>query len=78
LRQGGALTGVFGPVVGVGPGAGMSLMLVFAGILAALAALAAYLYRPLRTVETTIPDHDAAPVGVAPAAQTLTDAGGSA
>ena len=75
LRPGGALTGVFGPIVGVGPGAGMSLMLVFAGILAAVAALAAYLYRPLRTVEATIPDHDAAPVKVTPVAQTLTAGG---
>lgn len=66
LREGGALTGVFGPLVGTGPGAGMALMLVLGGLLAMLAALAGYLYRPLRTVEATIPDHDAA---VQPAAR---------
>ncbi|MCX6100512.1 MAG: hypothetical protein NTV92_03665, partial [Candidatus Bipolaricaulota bacterium] len=31
MRQGGALAGVFGPLVGTGPGAGMALMLVFGG-----------------------------------------------
>jgi hypothetical protein len=65
MRAGGALARVFGPLVGTGPGAGMALMLIFGGIFAAVAALAGYLYRPLRTVEATIPDHDATP---APAA----------
>jgi len=65
MRAGGSLAGVFGPLVGTGPGAGMALMLVFGGFFAAIAALAGYLYRPLRTVEATIPDHDATP---APAA----------
>jgi hypothetical protein len=60
MRAGGALAGIFGPVVGTGPGAGMALMLVFGGIFAAMAALAAYAYRPLRTVEATLPDHDEA------------------
>ncbi len=58
MRQGGALAGVFGPLVGTGPGAGMALMLVFGGLLAMVAAFAAYAYRPLRTVEATLPDHD--------------------
>jgi MFS family permease len=65
MRADGALARVFGPLVGTGPGAGMALMLVFGGIFAALAALAGYLYRPLRTVEATIPDHDATPVPAA-------------
>jgi hypothetical protein len=33
-------------------------MLVFGGVLAMVAALAGYAYRPLRTVEATLPDHD--------------------
>jgi hypothetical protein len=41
-------------------------MLVFAGILAMVAALAGYAYRPLRTVEATLPDHDAEAPGAAP------------
>jgi hypothetical protein len=36
----------------------MALMLVFAGLLAAVAALIGYSYRPLRSVETALPDHD--------------------
>ncbi|MEW5825920.1 MAG: MFS transporter [Candidatus Bipolaricaulota bacterium] len=63
MRAGGALAGVFGPLVGTGPGAGMALMLVFGGVLSMVAALSGYAYRPVRSVETALPDHDqAAPV----------------
>jgi hypothetical protein len=65
MREGGALAKVFGPIVGTGPGAGMALMLVFGGLLAMVAAFAAYAYRPLRTVEATLPDHDEAAVDTA-------------
>ncbi len=58
MRPGGALAKVFGPIVGTGPGTGMALMLVLGGIFAAAAALSAYAYRPLRTVESALPDHD--------------------
>ncbi len=61
MRDGGALTSALGPVLGTGPGAGMALMLVLGGLLGAGAALAGLLYRPLRTVEATIPDHDTVP-----------------
>ncbi|MDD5264111.1 MAG: MFS transporter [Candidatus Bipolaricaulis sp.] len=68
MRAGGALAGTFGPLVGTGPGAGMALMLVFGGLLAAIAATVGYIYRPLRVVETALPDHDAAePAAVASA-----------
>jgi len=66
MQSGGALARVFAPLVGTGPGAGMALMLVFAGILAMVAALAGYAYRPLRSVEATLPDHDAEVAGAAP------------
>lgn len=61
MRSGGALAKVFGPLVGTGPGTGMALMLVFGGFFAAVAAFGAYAYRPLRTVESTLPDHDETP-----------------
>ncbi|HEX7021813.1 MAG TPA: hypothetical protein VF171_03080, partial [Trueperaceae bacterium] len=58
MRPGGALAGVFGPLVGTGPGAGMALMIVLAGTASLLVALAGYGLRPVREVETLIPDYD--------------------
>jgi MFS transporter, DHA3 family, macrolide efflux protein len=57
LQPGGALADVFGPVVGVGPGAGMSLMLVVVGIIAGGLGLTGYLRPLVREVETRLPDH---------------------
>jgi len=67
MRAGGRLAAVFAPLVGTGPGAGMALMLVFAGLLSMVASLAAHAYRPLRSLETTIPDHDQPVTPAAPA-----------
>lgn len=47
------------PLVGTGPGAGMGLMFVLFGILGALATVAAWFYRPVREIETILPDCDA-------------------
>ena len=58
MRAGGVLARIFGPLVGTGPGAGMALMMVFGGLFAMVSAVVAYAYRPLRTVEATLPDHD--------------------
>jgi MFS transporter, DHA3 family, macrolide efflux protein len=67
LQPGGALADVFGPLVGVGPGAGMSLMLVVVGIIAGGLGLTGYLRPLVREVETRLPDHAlAAPPPVAP------------
>jgi DHA3 family macrolide efflux protein-like MFS transporter len=49
------------PLVGSGPGAGMGLMFVLAGLVGAAAAVGGWLYRPVREVETLLPD--AEPVG---------------
>jgi MFS transporter, DHA3 family, macrolide efflux protein len=57
LQPGGALADVFGPLVGVGPGAGMSLMLVVVGIIAGGLGLTGYLRPLVREVETRLPDH---------------------
>ena len=48
-------------VVGSGRGAGMGLMFVLFGILGGLATIAAYRFRPIREIETILPDHDEAP-----------------
>ncbi len=59
MRGGGALAGTFGWLVGTGPGAGMALMFVIAGITGALISLGAYLFPAIRNVEDLMPDHDA-------------------
>jgi len=56
LRPHGSLASLFGPLVGVGPGAGMSLMLLLAGLAGCAIAVAALLDRPLRRVESDLPD----------------------
>ncbi len=46
------------PLVGTGPGAGMGLMFVLFGALCVAVTTAGYLYRPIREVETLVPDWD--------------------
>ena len=58
MMPGGALTTVFGGLVGVGPGAGMGLMFVLGGGMASLIAILAYTIPTLREVELRLPDHD--------------------
>jgi MFS transporter, DHA3 family, macrolide efflux protein len=48
-----------GWLVGVGPGAGMGLMIIITGLLAAMVGLAGYIFRPIRDAEDLLPDHDA-------------------
>jgi DHA3 family macrolide efflux protein-like MFS transporter len=62
MMPGGSLVGAFGWLVGVGPGAGMALMIVLAGILGGLVPLLGYAFRSVRDVESTLPDHDAVPL----------------
>jgi len=45
-------------LVGSGPGAGMGLMFVFFGLLGTLAVMAGFGYRPVREIETILPDYD--------------------
>jgi len=60
MAPGGTLAPIFGPLVGTGPGAGMGLIFVFAGILGVLVALTGYVVPLVRQVETRLPDYDAA------------------
>jgi DHA3 family macrolide efflux protein-like MFS transporter len=59
MMPGGPLAEAFGWLVGLGPGAGMALMCVFAGLLAILVPLLGYAIPLVRDVEHLIPDHDA-------------------
>jgi MFS transporter, DHA3 family, macrolide efflux protein len=57
MAPGGALAGTFGPLVGVGPGAGMALMLVAAGLASGALGLSGYARPLVRDVEVNLPDH---------------------
>ena len=57
MRTGGTLTGAFGWLVGTGPGAGVGLMFVFCGILAALVGLGGYTVPAIRRAEDILPDY---------------------
>ncbi|MDP2901384.1 MAG: MFS transporter [Candidatus Bathyarchaeota archaeon] len=59
MMPGGALSGTFGWLVGVGPGAGIGLLFVLLGIVATLIALSGYAFKTIRDVEKDVPDHDA-------------------
>jgi hypothetical protein len=52
------LATVFGPLVGGGPGAGMAVMFLGTWLLGTLISLAGYLWRPLRELDTDLPDFD--------------------
>ncbi len=67
MLQGGSLTGVFGGLVGTGPGAGMALLMIGCGVLSALVGIGGYFVPVVRNAEALLPDHDAAPAA-APAA----------
>jgi hypothetical protein len=58
MMPGGSLVPLFGWVTGVGPGAGISLMFVLAGLAGALVGAGGYLVPSIRNVERLIPDHD--------------------
>ena len=53
------------PLVGTGPGAGMSLLFIICGIAAFLVGLSGYFVPAIRDAETTLPDHDIMPAAEA-------------
>jgi len=57
MTLGGSGIPLFGWLVGSGPGAGMSLMLVIAGALGMLVGLGGYAFSAVRNVEDILPDH---------------------
>lgn len=58
MNAGGALSGLFGRLVGVGPGAGMSLMILLSGVLGVAIGLVGYSIPTVRNVEDILPDFD--------------------
>lgn len=55
------LSETFGWLVGIGPGAGMGLIIFFCGFGGALAGLAGYFIPAIHNAETILPDHDQLP-----------------
>ena len=53
----------FAGLAGIGPGAGMSLILIGCGLAMAVVGLAGYLFRAVREAETLLPDHEVAAGG---------------
>ncbi|HXU29901.1 MAG TPA: MFS transporter [Thermoanaerobaculia bacterium] len=56
LLPGGLLAGSVGRVIGVGPGRGVGLMFMLFGVLTLASVAVIYAYRPVRDVETALPD----------------------
>jgi MFS family permease len=63
MAPGGSMADVFGGLVGTGPGSGMALLFVGAGILVAVVGLGGYLIPAVREVEDRLPDHDSPEYG---------------
>ena len=61
MRVSGTLSDTFGWLVGMGPGAGMGLLIVFCGLFGAVVGLAGYFYPAIRNAEDILPDHDVVP-----------------
>jgi MFS family permease len=64
MQPGGALAPVFGPLVGVGDGSGIALIIIFAGLLTILVGLGGYAIRVIREAEAILPDHDEPPANI--------------
>jgi hypothetical protein len=56
VAEDGALAGTVGRVIGVGPGRGMALLLVCAGLLLTAWGVLGFCYRPMRLLEDDLPD----------------------
>jgi len=58
MNAGGSLAPIFGPVVGVGPGAGMALTIAIASIAMALIGFGAYFFPAVRGIEARMPENE--------------------
>ena len=64
MMAGGMLTPAFSWLVGVGPGAGISLLMFVMGLIGVLTGFGGYLFYQVRNVEEIIPDHDVTEIPV--------------
>ena len=61
----GIVAGVFGPIFGIGPGAGMSLLIALSGVGGLIVGLSGYLVPAIRQADSLLPDHDTLPAAEA-------------
>jgi DHA3 family macrolide efflux protein-like MFS transporter len=61
MAAGGTFARLFSPIVGSGPGSGMGLMFVIAGLIGTAIGLGGYLFRAVRDAEDLLPDYDTSP-----------------
>lgn len=70
MRAGGSLVEPFSWLVGSGPGAGIALLFIATGFIAALVGLSGYLFPAIRHAEQILPDHDQLELAEEPALAT--------
>jgi hypothetical protein len=58
MQPGGELALIFGPITGTGPGTGMALLFIYAGLAVILVGLVAYAIPAIANVEDLLPDHE--------------------
>jgi hypothetical protein len=58
MQEGGSLAHTFDWLVGTGPGAGIALIIVFAGFFSMLTGLIGYMCPTIRHIENILPDHE--------------------
>jgi DHA3 family macrolide efflux protein-like MFS transporter len=58
LSPGGSLVGSLGAFLGVGSGAGIGAVMVIGGLIGIIKALIGYVVKPIREIETLLPDHE--------------------
>jgi MFS family permease len=61
MMPGGSLEAIFNGLIGSGPGTGMALMLVIAGVLGIFVGLGGYTVRVVRKAEDILPDYETKP-----------------
>ncbi len=59
MMEGGSLAPLFGWLIGVGPGEGISLLFLVMGLIGAICGFGGYMFKQVRDVEEILPDHDA-------------------
>ena len=58
MMEEGSLAPIFGWLIGVGPGEGISLLFFVMGLIGTVFGLGAYTFKQVRNVEELLPDHD--------------------